>query len=275
MATEPAPAPVEWANYQPEFKAVGALIPYARNARTHSPAQVKQIAASMLEFGVTGPILADKTGIVAGHGRVMGAELVYSQGLTLKAPSGLPIPPGTLPVLDCQGWSQAQRKAYILADNQLAQNAGWDEDLLSLELADLEADGFDLALIGFDGDALDKLLGTGPGAEGENTEAAKATLAGKFMLPPFSILNAREGWWQERKRAWLALGIQSEIGRGQNAAPAVNVVPGGGNPMPADRAKGAKRANATVSGAPLPATNYKTRARGDGRGRAIPKTEAK
>ncbi len=247
MADAKPEAPPEWANYNPEFRPVDSLIPYARNARTHSPAQVKQIAASMVEFGVTWPALVDAKGIIAGHGRVHAATLLYEQGATLKAPSGRPIPTGTYPVMDATGWSAAQRKAYILADNQLAMTAGWDVDLLAIELEELSGEGFDLSLIGFDGDTLDEILGTGAGAEGEGAEAAKATLAEKFMLPPFSVLNAREGWWQDRKRAWIALGIESELGRGEGASP---------------------------GGSPRPATDYSDGQRGDGRGRATGKRKA-
>jgi hypothetical protein len=123
-----------------ERRAVADLIPYARNARTHSDAQVAQIAASVTEWGWTTPVLVDEAGsIIAGHGRVMAARKL---GLT------------DVPVMVATGWSEAQKKAYVLADNQLALNAGWDMDLLKVEVGDLDAEGFNLDLIGFD----DKLL---------------------------------------------------------------------------------------------------------------------
>jgi DNA modification methylase len=87
----------------------------------------------------------------------MGARKVYAQGGAIRLPNGVVLPPGTVPVIDCSGWSEAQRKAYVLADNQLALNAGWDVELLRVELADLEADGFNMDLLGF-GDELDALL---------------------------------------------------------------------------------------------------------------------
>ena len=111
------------------------LIPYARNSRTHSDAQVAQIAASIREFGFTNPVLVDgEGGIIAGHGRVLAARKL---GLE------------TVPCLRLGYLSEAQRRAYVIADNKLALNAGWDDEMLRLELADLEAIGFDVSLTGF------------------------------------------------------------------------------------------------------------------------------
>lgn len=132
--------PIRWPADKVERRSVADLIPYARNARTHSDAQVAQIAASVKEWGWTTPILIDESGsIIAGHGRVMAARKL---GLV------------DVPVMVATGWSEAQKKAYVLADNQLALNAGWDMDLLKVEVGDLSLEGFDLSLIGFD----DKLL---------------------------------------------------------------------------------------------------------------------
>lgn len=121
----------------PSYKtiAVDKLIPYARNARTHSDDQVAQIAASIKEFGFLNPIIIDgESGIIAGHGRVLAAHK-----LGLKK----------LPCIEAAHLTDAQRRAYILADNKLALNAGWDEDMLRIELDALGADGFDLTLTGF------------------------------------------------------------------------------------------------------------------------------
>jgi ParB-like chromosome segregation protein Spo0J len=131
------------------------LKPYERNARTHSAEQVAQIAASIVEFGFTNPILVDSSdGIVAGHGRFSAA-----QELGLK----------TVPVVVLDHLSERQRKAYILADNQLALNAGWDLDLLQTELADLRDDHFEMDVIGFTetelGDLLDKPFEFAPASE--------------------------------------------------------------------------------------------------------------
>lgn len=126
---------------------IDRLVPYARNARTHSDEQVAQIAASIKEWGWTTPVLADPTGqIIAGHGRVMAARKL---GLT------------EVPVMVADGWTDAQKRAYVLADNKLALNAGWDEELLALELSELQDLGADLGLIGFDDDELAKLMKAG------------------------------------------------------------------------------------------------------------------
>lgn len=138
------------------------LQPYALNSRTHSPAQVEQIAASLLKFGWTNPVLADDRGIVAGHGRVMGAHEVYRMGKQITFPDGTPIPIGQIPVLDVTGWDDARRRAYIIADNKLALNAGWDEDVLKVEIQALEAMDFDLDVIGFNDDELAELLAVPP-----------------------------------------------------------------------------------------------------------------
>ncbi len=134
----------EWPADHVERRSVESLIPYARNARTHSDEQVAQIAASIKEWGWTTPVLVDETGqIIAGHGRVMAARKL---GIA------------DIPVMVASGWTEAQRRAYVLADNQLAANAGWDMDLLKVELGDLGEAGFDLDLIGFSGDMLAGLL---------------------------------------------------------------------------------------------------------------------
>ena len=126
------------------WRPLGELIPYARNPRTHSDAQVAQIAASIREFGWTNPVLVDgANGIIAGHGRVLAARKL---GLE------------RVPVIELAHMSEAQKRAYVLADNQLALNAGWDEALLRLELADLSELGFDLGLIGFGAGELERLL---------------------------------------------------------------------------------------------------------------------
>jgi len=126
------------------WRPLGKLIPYARNPRTHSDAQVAQIAGSIREFGWTNPVLVDgANGIIAGHGRVLAARKL---GLE------------RVPVIELAHMTEAQKRAYVLADNQLALNAGWDEALLRLELADLSELGFDLGLIGFGEGELERLL---------------------------------------------------------------------------------------------------------------------
>jgi ParB-like chromosome segregation protein Spo0J len=133
----------DWPADHVERWALDRLIPYAKNARTHSEAQIAQIAASIREWGWTNPILVDEDGtIIAGHGRVLAARHLGMR---------------EAPVMVARGWSDAQRRAYILADNRLAENAGWDKELLRLEVADLAAMGFDLPLIGFSDDELTAL----------------------------------------------------------------------------------------------------------------------
>lgn len=120
------------------------LIPYVRNSRTHSDDQVTQVASSIKEFGFTNPILVDgDNGIIAGHGRLLAAKKL-----------GL----GSVPTINLSHMSESQRKAYVIADNQLALNAGWDLDALRLEVDSLKEFDFDLELLGFDEDVISKLV---------------------------------------------------------------------------------------------------------------------
>jgi ParB-like chromosome segregation protein Spo0J len=176
------------------------LIPYARNTRTHSEAQVAQIAGSIREFGFTNPILIDaENGIIAGHGRVMAAQKL---GLD------------KVPCIRLGHLTDTQRRAYIIADNKLALNAGWDEEMLALELGEIGDLDFDLGLLGFDEAELGELMADPAEEAAKGNEVGAGSLSAKFGIPPFSVLNARDGWWQDRKRAWLAIGIKSELGRG-------------------------------------------------------------
>ena len=134
-----------------------ALIPYARNSRTHSEAQVAQIAASIKEFGFTNPVLIDETGsIIAGHGRVMAARKLAI---------------ADVPSIRLTHLTDAQKKAYVIADNKLALNAGWDDEMLAVELTDLKDMGFDLDLTGFSTDEIEALLAP-TGTEGLTDEDA-------------------------------------------------------------------------------------------------------
>jgi ParB-like chromosome segregation protein Spo0J len=111
------------------------LVPYAKNSRTHSDDQVAQIAASIREWGWTTPILVDESGsIIAGHGRLQAARRLQM---------------AEVPVVVASGWSEAQKRAYVIADNKLALNAGWDNELLALELGELGNLGFNVHLTGF------------------------------------------------------------------------------------------------------------------------------
>lgn len=125
-------------------RTIESLIPYCRNSRTHSDAQVAQIAASIKEFGWTNPVLVDgDNGIIAGHGRILAARKL---GLI------------EVPCIELSHMTETQKRAYVIADNRLAENAGWDNELLALELGDLKAEGFDLDMLGFDIEELGALL---------------------------------------------------------------------------------------------------------------------
>jgi ParB-like chromosome segregation protein Spo0J len=134
---------------------VADLIPYARNARTHSDAQVAQLAASIREFGFCNPILIDgQSGIIAGHGRLLAARQLGMD---------------TVPCVRLGHLSDTQRRAYILADNRLALSAEWDEAMLALELSALRIEAFDLDLTGFDPGEIGELL-DGDSLDGDGTD---------------------------------------------------------------------------------------------------------
>ena len=135
---------------------VAKLIPYARNARTHSDEQVAQIAASIAEFGFTNPILTGADGvIVAGHGRLAAAQKLAME---------------MVPVVVLEHLSPTQRRALVIADNRIAENAGWDETMLRVEMEALQLDDFDMSLTGFDADALAELMAGGSGDDSGNTD---------------------------------------------------------------------------------------------------------
>lgn len=144
-----------------QFRPIEDLALYERNARTHSDEQVAQLIASIVEFGWTMPVLADSKGVVAGHARIAAASKHYAESSSaLALPDGTPIPFGTVPVLHCEGWPDARRRAYIIADNKLALNAGWDVALLTEELTTLLASDLtlDLNVIGFNDAELGALM---------------------------------------------------------------------------------------------------------------------
>ena len=134
----------KWPATQITMKHTSKLIPYARNSRVHSEEQVAQIAASIQEWGFTVPILVDEDNtLIAGHGRLMAA-----QKLELKK----------VPTMLATGWSDAQKRAYVIADNKLTENSSWDEELLKVEIKQLELDQFDILKIGFGADELADLF---------------------------------------------------------------------------------------------------------------------
>jgi DNA modification methylase len=140
-----------WPADKVERRKTDSLVPYARNSRTHSPAQIASIAASIKEWGWTTPVLIDPDGgIIAGHGRVLAAQQI---GIA------------EVPCMVAEGWTEAQRRAYVIADNKLALNAGWDDDALRVELEELRGLDFDLSLTGFDDDEIELLI---PDVDGES-----------------------------------------------------------------------------------------------------------
>jgi DNA modification methylase len=147
----------QWPADKIERRKVSQLIPYARNSRTHSKEQVAQIAASIKEWGWTMPILIDEyDNIIAGHGRIMAAEKL---GID------------EVPCMTAEGWSDAKRRAYVIADNKLALNAGWDDEMLRVEFGELRDLDFDLSLTGFDADEIGALFPDEP-TEGLTDEDA-------------------------------------------------------------------------------------------------------
>ena len=157
-----------------EYLPLANLVPYARNARTHSPEQIDQLVASVREFGWTNPVLVDEHGgIIAGHGRVMAAQ---QMGM------------GQVPCIRLSHLSETQRRAYVLADNRLALNAGWDDVLLAQELADLQDMNFDLGLLGFDSAEVDKLLaGLDATQEGETDADAVPEPQAEVVTQPGDV----------------------------------------------------------------------------------------
>lgn len=138
VTTSTPPGPPRWPADSVHRCAIEKLIPSARNARTHNEAQVAQLAGSLREWGWTMPVLVDESySIIAGHGRVLAARVLEYE---------------TVPIVIAKGWTEAQKRAYMLADNKLAMNAGWDDAMLGVEMADLKEMGFDLSLVGFSED---------------------------------------------------------------------------------------------------------------------------
>jgi len=146
------------------------LVPYARNARTHSKEQVLQLRASLREFGFVNPIIVDKDlNIIAGHGRILAAK---AEGLA------------EVPCVFAEHLTEAQKRAYILADNRLALNAGWDEEMLALEFGELKDLGFDLELMGFDEKEIEKLFAAeGDDAKDDDFDLTAALEEAAFVLP--------------------------------------------------------------------------------------------
>lgn len=146
-----------------ERRSVDSLIPYAKNSRTHSEEQVAQLASAMREFGFTNPVLIDERGgVITGHGRIMAARAV---GLT------------EVPTITLAGLSEAQRRAYVIADNKLALNAGWDDDMLRAEIEEVVSLGITTDLLGFSTDEIDDLMGADGDDKTDRRAEKEKTLA--------------------------------------------------------------------------------------------------
>lgn len=147
---------------QVEYKPVADLIPYSNNSRTHSDEQVAQVAASIKEFGFTNPILVDeRNGIIAGHGRLMAANKLKLDNV---------------PTITLAGLTEAQKKAYVIADNKLALNSGWDLDMLAVEIEQLKELNFDITLTGFELGELEDLIPSEDEEDSENPYTQKISV---------------------------------------------------------------------------------------------------
>ena len=185
---------------QHETWPIDKLIEYARNPRKNDHA-VDRVAAAIREFGFRVPVVAKSDGtVVDGHLRLKAAKKL---GLT------------EVPVVLADDMTDLQIKAFRLSVNKMAELAQWDEDMLKIELEELSELGFDLELTGFTDEEILALGEDELAKDDEPGDAAepKGNLSDRFMIPPFTVLNAREGWWQDRKKAWLAIGIERANGR--------------------------------------------------------------
>lgn len=174
--------------YEFKIKKLSDLSGYDSNSRTHSEEQIQQIAKSIKTFGFTNPILIDENnGIIAGHGRALAASILNIDNV---------------PCMVIDGLTQHDKAALVIADNKLAENAGWNYDALKSELGFLNDVDFDLSLTGFsDGELLDLLkIEIDPYADG-----VLGSMVDNFGQPPFSVLDTRKGDWLERKRQWKKL----------------------------------------------------------------------
>ena len=189
-----------------EYIKIDDVKAYERNARTHSDEQIEQICKSIREFGFTNPVLIDENNeLIAGHGRTEAAKRL---GMA------------EVPAIRLTGLSESQIKALRIADNQLALNAGWDDELLSAELEALSLADFDMDLLGFSLDELDNYLTREDiqpeGGDDYENYSESGALVKRYGIPPFSIFDTRSGDWQSRKNAWREYGIESEKGREEN-----------------------------------------------------------
>jgi hypothetical protein len=188
------------------------------NLRTHDARSDSGIEASLKRFGPARSIVVDGKGVVrAGNGTLEAARRAGITDVLVVEPK-----PGQLVAVRRSDWSPSEATGYAISDNRLTDLSAFDPDGLARTLRALQDEDFDLGSVGFTDAEVDALFGvtgddgTGDGGSGETPDPAEArkSLADRFGVPPFSVLDARQGYWQDRKRAWLSLGIQSELGRG-------------------------------------------------------------
>lgn len=219
---------------------------YAKNAKIHSESQIAKLVASLKEFGWTFPILTDENNeIIAGHGRLLAAQRIFQNSWKIFNWDDN----SKIPVLQKTDLSATQKKAYRILDNKVAEFSGWDNELLALELNELQTkNNFNVEIIGFDENEINNLttqflqhfqnenknenenennneynlieneLNQNNYENSTQTQEQRLveTLAEKFMVAPFTIFDAKKGWWAERKRQWIAYGLKSEEGRDEN-----------------------------------------------------------
>ena len=181
-----------------ELAEVARLRRNPRNVRRHPAWQVEQLADMIRAFGFNNPVLIDERDeLIAGHGRLEAVELLQGK---------------VIPAIRLVHLTEVQKRAYALAENQLTLRATWDVELLKSELLQVQDAGLDLSLSGFSVEELDALLQENPG-EPEPVELVEANMPDLPPILPTTVFYARDGWWQTRKKRWVALGIQSELGR--------------------------------------------------------------
>ena len=185
---------------QIEYIDIDKVIPYANNPRNNDGEAVDKVAASIKEYGFKQPLIIDKENVVvAGHTRLKAAKKL---GLD------------TVPVIKADDLTPAQIKAFRIADNKVAEYSSWDNELLTIEFEELQELNFDLDLTGFEDFEIDDLFNGDDNTDdlGENLDESRETLQERFIVPPFSILDTRQGYWQDRKRIWKQI-IKSGVGR--------------------------------------------------------------
>jgi hypothetical protein len=218
-----------------------------KNARKRTDRSAKLIAESLQRFGAARSIVIDEDNrILAGNGTIEGAKAAGIKNVRVIETDGTEII-----AVRRTGLSEDEKVGLAVADNRTSDLSEWDHEMLQQLSQDHDLEPW------FDADDLAELLSDDDAAAADDDANSSSSdsgsdptrLADRFGIPPFTVLNAREGWWQERKRQWMALGIKSELGRGVDAEGNQNAAPGG---------------------SPLPAANYsKTKARGNGSGQAI------